>query len=284
MTAGSPTTRPRPRGLLVEWARKTHPSERTGRDYAETVQVAEELVRTLPAAEADPLRKTLAGLRVASFVVRAVVEGMRYDVPRLVAPRGKPIEITFETPSDAAQPRRRGAGCTRARRHRRDDASARHVDRSGRPGCQSRARSSPPRRCSRRARASHCGCGRSAKKAFTNMSARFPAPGSSCMATRRPRRTRRLSEGKPRHASARGKQASAHSTHSTERACTQTQNAERRTLNAERPNSHAEVNPPQLKRSAFNVTFDVQRSAFTFSVQRSTFRRSAFSSRLLSVS
>lgn len=70
----------------------------TSRDYVETIQVAEELVGRLPAAEADALRKTLSGLRVPSFIVRSVVEGMKYDVTRLVAPVNKPIEITFENP------------------------------------------------------------------------------------------------------------------------------------------------------------------------------------------
>jgi len=32
------------------------------------------------------------------FIVRAVVEGMRYDTPRIVVPAGKPFEIIFENP------------------------------------------------------------------------------------------------------------------------------------------------------------------------------------------
>ena len=83
---------------LVAWAGKAHSSERTGRDYIETVQVAGLLVDTMPAAEAAPLRATLAGLRVASFVVRTVVEEMRYDTTRLVVQMGKPFEIIFENP------------------------------------------------------------------------------------------------------------------------------------------------------------------------------------------
>lgn len=83
---------------LVEWAKKRPARERTGRDYIETIQVAEELIATLPAAESDPLRTTLSDLRVPSFIVRAVVEGMKYDVTRLVAPVNKPIEIIFENP------------------------------------------------------------------------------------------------------------------------------------------------------------------------------------------
>jgi plastocyanin len=83
---------------LVAWAGKTHTSERSGRDYVETIQVADELAATLPSAEADALRKTLLGLRINVYVVRAVVEGMRYDVPRLVVPAGKSFEIIFENP------------------------------------------------------------------------------------------------------------------------------------------------------------------------------------------
>lgn len=83
---------------LIEWAKKTPSNQRTSRNFVETIQIAEELVGTLPAAEADPLRKTLSGLRVPSFVVRALVEQMKYDVPRIVAPVNKQIEITFENP------------------------------------------------------------------------------------------------------------------------------------------------------------------------------------------
>jgi hypothetical protein len=83
---------------LIAWAAKTHASERTSRDYVETIQVADDLTGVLTATDAEPLRKTLAGLRVPVFVVRTVVEEMRYDTPRLVVPLGKPFEIIFENP------------------------------------------------------------------------------------------------------------------------------------------------------------------------------------------
>ncbi|MBI5766508.1 MAG: HEAT repeat domain-containing protein [Verrucomicrobia bacterium] len=83
---------------LVAWAAKTHASERTSRDYVETIQVADDLAGTLPAAESDALRDKLSGLRVAMFVVRAVPEGMKYDVPRIVVQAGRPFEIIFENP------------------------------------------------------------------------------------------------------------------------------------------------------------------------------------------
>ena len=90
--------------ILVAWAANTHPSERTERDifghlrrdYSETVQVADDLLGTLPAAEAETLRATLAGLRVAVFTVTTVPEEMRFDTARLVVEAGKPFEIIFE--------------------------------------------------------------------------------------------------------------------------------------------------------------------------------------------
>ncbi|MEI8089085.1 MAG: PVC-type heme-binding CxxCH protein [Opitutaceae bacterium] len=81
---------------LIAWAAKAHPSERTGRDYIETIGVASQLVDALPATEAEPLRATLASLRVAVYVVRTVAEEMRYDTQRIVVQAGKAFELIFE--------------------------------------------------------------------------------------------------------------------------------------------------------------------------------------------
>jgi hypothetical protein len=83
---------------LIAWASKAHPSERTSRDYVEAIQVADDLAGVLPADQADPLRQSLSGLRVAVFIVRSVVEQMKYDTPRLVVEAGRPFEIIFENP------------------------------------------------------------------------------------------------------------------------------------------------------------------------------------------
>ena len=83
---------------LVAWAGRTHQNERTSRDYVETIQIADDLAGTLPAEEAETLRKTISGLRVAVYVVRAVFEEMRFDTPRLVVPAGKAFEIIFDNP------------------------------------------------------------------------------------------------------------------------------------------------------------------------------------------
>ena len=97
-TAWTAESAPATARALVAWAGKAHPSERTSRDYVETIQVADELAGTLPAEDAATLRNTIAGLRVNVYVVRTVPEGMRYDTTRLVVPTGKPFEIIFENP------------------------------------------------------------------------------------------------------------------------------------------------------------------------------------------
>ena len=97
-TAWTPTAVTPAATALIAWAAKTHPSERTSRDYVETIQVADELAGSLPAAEAEALRAKLTTLRVPVFVVRAVHEQMRYDVTRLVVPTGRAFEIIFENP------------------------------------------------------------------------------------------------------------------------------------------------------------------------------------------
>ncbi len=83
---------------LIAWAGKTHTNERTSRDYVETIQVADELAGVQPPDEAVALRQTLSKLRVAVYIVRAVVEEMRFDTPRIVVPAGRPFEIIFENP------------------------------------------------------------------------------------------------------------------------------------------------------------------------------------------
>jgi len=83
---------------IVAWAGGVEDSSRSYRPYIETIQLADDLVAALPVVEADALRRKLSGLRVLSFIVRAVVEEMRYDVPRLVVPLNRAFDLTFENP------------------------------------------------------------------------------------------------------------------------------------------------------------------------------------------
>ncbi|MEX2553282.1 MAG: PVC-type heme-binding CxxCH protein, partial [Actinomycetota bacterium] len=83
---------------LVAWAKDVPASERTRRDYVETIQIASDLAAALPSSEASALNADLRGLRVDVFVVRAVREQMRFDTTRIVVEAGKPFEIIFENP------------------------------------------------------------------------------------------------------------------------------------------------------------------------------------------
>jgi lysophospholipase L1-like esterase/glucose/arabinose dehydrogenase/plastocyanin len=83
---------------LVAWASRVPAGERTRRDYVDTIQVADDLIAVMTSDDAAGLRQTIRGLRVPVFVIRTVVEEMRYDTPRIVAPLGRPIEIIFENP------------------------------------------------------------------------------------------------------------------------------------------------------------------------------------------
>ena len=80
---------------LAKWAKSVPASARTAQDYVETVQTADDLAGLLPADRATALRKELKEVRVAVFVVHAVREQMRYDVPRMVVEAGKPFELIF---------------------------------------------------------------------------------------------------------------------------------------------------------------------------------------------
>jgi azurin len=81
---------------LTAWAKTIPVADRTSQDYIETIQVANDLASVLPAAQSTPLRKELKTLSISVFVVRTVVEQMRFDTPRLVVEAGKPFEVIIE--------------------------------------------------------------------------------------------------------------------------------------------------------------------------------------------
>ncbi len=83
---------------LAAWAKTVPENERTSQEFIETLQVANDLAGQLPANEATALRKELRALSVSVFVIRTVVEQMRYDTPRLVVEAGKAFEIIIENP------------------------------------------------------------------------------------------------------------------------------------------------------------------------------------------
>jgi glucose/arabinose dehydrogenase/azurin len=83
---------------LLAWAKKVPAKSRTGQDYIETVQLANDLAGSLPNDDAANVRSQLRELSVPTFVVRTVREQMRYDTPRIVVEPGKALEIILENP------------------------------------------------------------------------------------------------------------------------------------------------------------------------------------------
>ncbi len=83
---------------LVAWATKADPSDRTSRDYLDTIEVTNELAKSLPPETGGPLAAKLNSLRVPVFTIRTLPEQMKYDVPRIVVQVGKPFEIVFQNP------------------------------------------------------------------------------------------------------------------------------------------------------------------------------------------
>lgn len=78
---------------LLEYAKTVPAGQRTEQWFIELNQLGMELASFVGANE---VRKELRALGVATFVVKAVHEQLRFDVTRIVVEKGKPFEIIFE--------------------------------------------------------------------------------------------------------------------------------------------------------------------------------------------
>jgi len=83
---------------ITSWAAKVPSAARTSAEFVEALQLAEDLVALLPAEQAATARKSLAGLSVPVFQIKAVREQLRFDRTRIVVEAGKPFEVVFENP------------------------------------------------------------------------------------------------------------------------------------------------------------------------------------------
>ncbi|HUF62746.1 MAG TPA: plastocyanin/azurin family copper-binding protein, partial [Verrucomicrobiales bacterium] len=81
---------------LLRWAATAPAGERTRQDYIELTQLGDDFSGYLGNAEAAELRRGFRELSVAVFVVKTVVEQLRFDTERLVVEAGNPFEIRFE--------------------------------------------------------------------------------------------------------------------------------------------------------------------------------------------
>ena len=83
---------------LIAWAKKTPSSKRNEPGYLGIVQLAGETMARLPAEDAARLAQELKPLRNNRFIIRAVPEEMRFDMPRIVVEAGRQFIIVFENP------------------------------------------------------------------------------------------------------------------------------------------------------------------------------------------
>ncbi len=83
---------------LVIWARKVPVEDRTTKDYAEVVRVANDLAALLAPERAAAARQALGDLKVKTFVIKTVREQLHYDTKEITVQAGKPFEVVFENP------------------------------------------------------------------------------------------------------------------------------------------------------------------------------------------
>jgi len=80
---------------LVAYLQSLPVESRTEPEAALAFQLASDLAASLPAEKAGRFAKTLRGLGVSVFVIRAVPEQMRYDKSLIVVEAGKPVTLTL---------------------------------------------------------------------------------------------------------------------------------------------------------------------------------------------
>ena len=69
--------------------------------YTVCRDVTQQLVKELPAADAKPIKDTLAGLDGIVVRINTVKEKMRYDIREFTVRAGKPVTILFHNPDYA---------------------------------------------------------------------------------------------------------------------------------------------------------------------------------------
>jgi azurin len=90
-TAAAPTV-----AAIITWAKQVLVQDRTQADYAGTVQLANDLAKLAPPADAAKFAPQLKDLHVDMFVVSTVREQMRYDTTRLTVEPRKTVAIILQ--------------------------------------------------------------------------------------------------------------------------------------------------------------------------------------------
>ena len=81
---------------LVDQAEATPAADRTGEEFLNAMQLADELLARLPVDEAKALRTRLREIAVRVVRIRTVEEEMRYDTPYFAVEAGRPVQVLLE--------------------------------------------------------------------------------------------------------------------------------------------------------------------------------------------
>jgi putative membrane-bound dehydrogenase-like protein len=80
---------------LVAHAEETPPARRTTDDFLDAMQLTDQLLALLPAAESRPFRERLRAVTVRVVRINTVHEEMRYDTPYFAVEAGRPVQLVL---------------------------------------------------------------------------------------------------------------------------------------------------------------------------------------------
>lgn len=81
---------------LLDYLQSVPTTERTGADFANALQFANDLTSLLPGEQAQAIAKRLRGLGPAIIVLQAVYEQLRYDKTIIAVEAGKPVALILD--------------------------------------------------------------------------------------------------------------------------------------------------------------------------------------------
>jgi putative heme-binding domain-containing protein len=94
--ARSPQTSKQLVDVLVQHAETTPAAQRTTGEFLDAMQLADELLRKLPAAESKRYRQRLRDVTVRVVRIHTVEEEMRYDKPFFAVEAGRSVQVVLE--------------------------------------------------------------------------------------------------------------------------------------------------------------------------------------------
>ncbi|MCA9071968.1 MAG: azurin, partial [Planctomycetaceae bacterium] len=82
--------------VLVEYAEATPAALRTTEDFLNAMQLADQLLASLPVESARSYRERLRAVTVRVVQIRTVEEEMRYDTPYFAVEAGRPVQVVLK--------------------------------------------------------------------------------------------------------------------------------------------------------------------------------------------